>query len=93
MLELALRLSRFNVLVAANGQQAVEIYRTGAVDAVLMDERMPVMDGPQSLAALQKIDANVRCFFMSGASGQYSDDDLSRMGAVAVCENLSAWTL
>ena len=44
------------VAEAANGAEAVEAVRTGAIDVVLMDLRMPVMDGIGATAAITALD-------------------------------------
>jgi len=65
---------------------------------VLLDVRMPEMDGPQTLAALRSINPEVRCCFMSGHTGDYSAEQLLELGASHVFQKpfgLSelAWTL
>jgi CheY-like chemotaxis protein len=76
----------FQVWVAADGAEACELYRqhAAAVDLVLLDVRMPSLDGPQTLAALQALNPTVRCCFMSGHAGGYSETDLLRRGALRV---------
>jgi CheY-like chemotaxis protein len=83
-----LELQGFHVLVAASGQEAVERYlkERSAVDLVLLDVRMPGLDGPATLAALRCLDSRVRCCFMSGDLGTYTTEDLSRSGALALFE-------
>jgi CheY-like chemotaxis protein len=86
MLELVLRHHGFVVRLARGGWQAVELYRQhhSEVDAVLLEVQMPGMDGPQTLAALQKLNPNVRSCFMSGHTGDYSEADLLSRGAARV---------
>ena len=74
------------VLTAAGGEEAVEVYRRHreAVALVLLDVRMPGLDGPATLAALRQVDPLVRCCFMSGNTGEYAWDDLTALGAVCV---------
>src|SRR6266851_4838074 len=71
---------------AKTGKEAVEIYRNHreSIAAVLMEVRMRDLDGPATLAALRSIDPEVRCCFMSGGIGQYSQEDLLAGGAVHV---------
>jgi CheY-like chemotaxis protein len=86
VVELTLRREGFEVLLAAGGQQAVELYRQrGAdVDLVLLDVQMPGLDGPWTLIALQTVNPAVRCCFMSGSTGDYDAEVLQAIGAVRV---------
>jgi CheY-like chemotaxis protein len=85
MLHTALRAFGFCVTAAADGGEAVEVYRRarGGIGIALLDVQMPVLDGPQTLAALRQIDPLVRCCFMSGGNGRYAVDELLALGAVA----------
>ena len=49
-----------------------------------MDVRMPGLDGPQTLAALQEINPEIRCCFMSGHLGHYTEWTLCNLGAAAI---------
>jgi anti-anti-sigma factor len=86
LLEVLLRREGLQVWSAANGGQAVEVYRShpGAIGLVLLDVLMPGMDGPHALAAIQKLCPTVRCCFMTGGSGPYSEEALLGSGAVRV---------
>lgn len=72
----------FDVRVAANGREAADLLRAAhpAIDAVLMDVCMPGGDGPATLADLRWQDPQVRCCFMSGDLGGYTEDGLRRLG-------------
>jgi CheY-like chemotaxis protein len=71
--------------VAANGTEAIDLYRQHhqTLSLVLLDVRLPDMDGPATLAALQQIKPQVRCCFMSGHTGTHTPDQLLALGAVA----------
>jgi CheY-like chemotaxis protein len=83
MLGLALRRFGLGVHVASNGPEAVEVYGThgAGIDVVLVDMHLPDLDGPQTLAALRRLDPQVRCCFMGGDTGGYSVADLLALGA------------
>jgi CheY-like chemotaxis protein len=85
-LNLALRPQGFAVWLAANGPEALELYRhhRETIDAVLLDVRMPGLDGPQTLAGLKELNPQVRCCFMSGDLGSYTEERLRNLGAAAV---------
>jgi CheY-like chemotaxis protein len=54
MLREMLRESGFEVTLAINGRLALEILHEGAVDLVLTDMMMPVMDGAELAAAMRR---------------------------------------
>lgn len=68
---------------AACGREAVEAFRRhrDTVGAVLLDVRMPGLDGPATLALLRGIDPAVRACFLTGGAGAYSAADLLALGA------------
>lgn len=83
MLDVALWRKGLDVLLAATGDEAVAVYHEhrDVIAAVLLDVRMPDLDGPATLAALRAADPEVRAGFMSGNTGEYTTDDLLRAGA------------
>jgi DNA-binding response OmpR family regulator len=74
MLDEWLRTQGFAVCQAATGEEALAIYRRrpSAFDLVLMDVRMPDLDGPETLAELRTINPGLRCCFMSGGLGEHT---------------------
>src|SRR5262249_48257054 len=88
LLEMGLRQQGFDVCVAASGDEAVALYRNGQpnIDLVLLDVRMPGLDGPQTLAVLRQQNPDVRCCFVSGDTGGYNPAELLAMGVADVIE-------
>ena len=86
VLEAWLRREGFAVWSASHGQQAVELYRRhrDVIAAVLLDVRMPGMDGPNTLATLQKLSPSIPCCFMTGDWNGYTEEALLMLGAVRV---------
>ena len=80
MLGQAIRSLGHDVSLAASGAEALEVYRAQKIDFVLLDLRMPEMDGPATLEALRTIDPAVFCCFMS-ASCVLTADEIADLGA------------
>jgi CheY-like chemotaxis protein len=82
----ALRQDGFDVWPAADGLEALQHYwrHRAAIDVVLLDVRMPGLDGPQTLAALREMNPHLRCCFMTADAGQYTEEALLACGAAAL---------
>jgi CheY-like chemotaxis protein len=79
----SLRRHGFAVWLAGSGEQAVAVYREYAADiaVVVLDVKMPGMDGPATLVALRILNPQVRCCFISGYIEGYSHQELRALGA------------
>jgi CheY-like chemotaxis protein len=86
VLELMLRQEGFAVWLAADGWEAIDLYRSrrAAIDLVLLDVRMPGLDGPATLTALRGLNPQVRCCFLSGDLGGYAEGELRDLGAAVL---------
>lgn len=82
LLETGLQDHGFEVLLAADGQEAIDLYRRHgeAIAAVLLDVRMPGLDGPETLKALRWLNPDLQVCFMSGDCGNYDLSELRRWG-------------
>jgi CheY-like chemotaxis protein len=86
LLQVALEQQGLTVWLAADGHEALQIYQRhrARIALVLLDVRMPGLDGPQTLAALQILDPAVACCFMTGYAGDYTYPNLLERGAIRV---------
>lgn len=58
--------------VAAGGEEAVEIIKKEHHDVVVLDVKMPGMDGHEALAVIKKIDPKVQVIMLTGHAGEDS---------------------
>jgi DNA-binding response OmpR family regulator len=86
LLDLSLRRAGFAPLVAGDGHEAVELFRRhrDEVRAVLLDVKMPRLDGPGALARIRQIAPQVPCCFLTGYAEQYGAGNLLALGAARV---------
>jgi len=86
LLDTVLRQNGFSVWQAGGGQEALDQYRQNRenIGLVLLDVRMPDLDGVETLAALRGMNPSIQCCFMSGHSGDYSHEQLLELGAARV---------
>lgn len=86
MLEIALPHHGFAVLLARGGEEAVALYerRRAEIDVVLMDAKLAGPNEPETLAALRRLNPEVRCCLMSGSAGRWQIEELRAMGAAHV---------
>lgn len=86
MVQLCLERHGFEVWLAANGPEAIHLYRMyrDRIAVVLLDVRMPGLDGPRILDALRGLNPAVQACFMSGDPGAYESKELLQHGAAFV---------
>jgi DNA-binding response OmpR family regulator len=73
----------FIVYWAADGFQAVKLYQKLCqdIDIVLLAVEVPGRRGPQILDALQEVNPEVCCCFMTAGSENYTEEELLQRGA------------
>jgi CheY-like chemotaxis protein len=84
--QLGLERNGFDVWLASNGWEAIDLYREHREDiaAVLLDLRLPGLDGPQTLDALRQLNPEVLACFISDDPGAYQPDELRHHGAASI---------
>jgi CheY-like chemotaxis protein len=86
-LDEGLRQEGFAVWLASDTLEALDLYtcHRHEIDFVLLEVCMPGMDGPQTLAVLQKLNRDICCCLMtSGYTGNYTEEELLALGARAL---------
>jgi two-component system chemotaxis response regulator CheY len=66
---------------AHNGDEALRVYRTTQPDAVIMDLRMPVMDGLTALGEIRRFDPDARVAILSAMCTKDAVNNAIRAGA------------
>jgi DNA-binding response OmpR family regulator len=84
LLDTVLQRRGFRVWLASGGRDALDVYRRqqSQIGVVLLDVRMPDLDGPGTLAELRRLNPEVLCCFMSGHTGDYTEEELVSLGAL-----------
>lgn len=77
LIENQLIMEGYDVTTASDGMEAIEILRRNSFDVVLLDVRMPRMDGVEVLQALHHLNLHPRTIMLTG------DADLSVLSRCA----------
>lgn len=83
VMQMILEQQGFHVWTAGGGEEALDYCRDHGheIAAVILDVRMPGLDGPQTLERLREFVPEKPVCFMTGDPGGYEPSDLLRMGA------------
>ena len=65
----------YETVSAGNGREGVELYRALQPDLVLLDLRMPVMNGYEASRGIKQIDPQARIILVTG----YPEDQLAQL--------------
>ena len=79
-----LEISGCDVEAAFDGSEAIEMARHQRPDCVLMDIRMPVMNGVEAFRGIKRASPHSKVVFMTAYSESHLADDARAMGAVEV---------
>jgi two-component system, NtrC family, response regulator PilR len=82
MLRIVLRRDGFDVTVAGNGKEAIEILQRDRIDLLLSDIRMPDVGGVEVLRAAKDINRDIIAFMMTAFASTDSAVEAMRLGAV-----------
>jgi two-component system response regulator (stage 0 sporulation protein F) len=72
-----------SVYLAANGKQALEMIQTVQPDLILLDMKMPGMDGLELLRRLHKLNFQTKIIMMTAYGELDMVDEASKLGALA----------
>jgi two-component system, NtrC family, response regulator AtoC len=81
MLSAVLNREGFEVVCADNGVQALEVFRTLSPDIVLMDVRMPELNGLQTLEEMRKLRKDTTVIFMTAFAAVETAVQALKLGA------------
>jgi CheY-like chemotaxis protein len=80
-LELKLQHEGYNVTVASDGQECLNLVRQQSFDVLLLDLIMPVMDGFQVLEQLKTVPHQPAVFVLSNLSQHEDEERVLALGA------------
>lgn len=72
----------FEVLVAHNGREALDVVDSQKPEIVILDMMMPVMDGMQTLKALRKSDSLSKVIMVTAVEDEEKIEEAKHNGAV-----------
>lgn len=70
----------FSCDVASDGKEAIEKYRNGNFDLILMDIHMPVMDGKQATTTIRKENKNIPILALTAVNISEAEQELHKLG-------------
>src|SRR5260370_26516255 len=73
-----LEISDYEVLTAQSGEQGLALFVSHPIDAVVLDYKMPGMNGDQVARQMRRVKPDVPIFMLSG----YSELPLNELGCV-----------
>jgi two-component system response regulator PilR (NtrC family) len=82
MLRIVLRRDGYDVVVAANGAEAIAILEKDRIDLLLSDIRMPDVSGVDVLRAAKNVNRDIIAFMMTAFASTDSAVEAMRLGAV-----------
>jgi DNA-binding NtrC family response regulator len=86
LLDTLLRRKGYDVLLAGSGQKGLEFYRRERPDVVVLDLKMPGMDGLTVLQQIRSLDPKQPVIVLTGAGTAESEQQVHALGATEYIE-------
>jgi len=71
----------YETTVAESGEKAIELLKKSSQDVVILDIKMPGMDGHEALTRIKEIDPDVQVIMLTGHGGDLSAKESLKHGA------------
>ena len=81
LLDTLLRRKGYDVVVAKNGQEGLKVFRRECPDVVVLDLKMPEMDGITALREIRTLDPHKPVIILTGAGTPEAEQQVRALGA------------
>ena len=80
LLDALLRRKGYDVILAANGQKGLELFRRERPDVIVLDLKMPGMDGLTVLQEVRRLDPRQLVIILTGAGTPDAEQQVRALG-------------
>ena len=86
LLEILLSEQGYDVILAEGGWKGLELFRREHPDVVVLDLKMPELDGVMVLKHIRRIDLNQPVIILTGAATPETEQQVHALGATEIVE-------
>jgi DNA-binding NtrC family response regulator len=86
LLDVLLRRKGYDVVVAENGREGLKVFRRECPAVVVLDLKMPVMDGLAVLQELRRLDPTKPVIILTGAGTPEAEEQVRALGVTEFVE-------
>jgi DNA-binding response OmpR family regulator len=86
LLDVLLRRKGYDVILAANGQKGLELFRRERPDVIVLDLKMPEMDGLTVLQEVRRFDPRQLVIILTGAGTPDAEQQVRALGVTEYVE-------
>ena len=86
LLDALLRRKGYDVILAANGQKGLELFRRERPDVIVLDLKMPGMDGLTVLQEVRRLDPRQLVIILTGAGTPDAEQQVRALGVTEYVE-------
>lgn len=86
LLDVLLRRKGYDVILAANGQKGLELFRRERPDVIVLDLKMPGMDGLTVLQEVRRLDPRQLVIILTGAGTPDAEQQVRALGVTEYVE-------